>query len=127
MTSARWKHFLAPEILEIQATNRSFTRNGNRSRDAAPQGAYPCAGEDEWIVIAIENDAEWQALRSLLGDPEWARAKQLDTAKGRLEAHDMIDEHLANWTRDQAPTDAWRGSPVWESRQSSRNLLEDPQ
>ena len=124
-------HFLAPEILEVQATNRSFTRNGNRSRDAAPQGAYPCAGEDEWIAIAVESDAEWQALRSLLGNPEWARAKELDTVNGRLKAHDMIDEHLANWTRDQAPVAAMArltgaGIPAGHV-QRSRNLLEDPQ
>ena len=42
--------------------------------------AYPCAGEDEWIAIAIENDAEWQALRSLLGDP--ARATRGSLARG---------------------------------------------
>ncbi len=124
-------HFLAPEILEIQATNRSFTRNGNRSRDAAPQGAYPCAGEDEWIAIAIEGDAEWCALRSLLGDPEWARAKKLDTADGRLGAHDEIDEHLANWTQDQAPNDALArltdaGIPAGHVQRSS-DLLKDPQ
>ena len=124
-------HFLAPEILELQVTNRRFTRNGNRSRDAAPQGAYPCAGEDEWIAIAIESDAEWVALRSLLGDPEWARAKKLDTAEGRLEAHDLIDEHLANWTRDQAPRDAMAqltdaGIPAGHVQRSS-DLLKDPQ
>ena len=124
-------HFLAPEILELQATDRRFTRNGNRSRDAAPQGAYPCAGEDEWIAIAIESDAEWVALRSLLGDPEWARAKKLDTAEGRLEAHDLIDEHLANWTRDQAPRDAMAqltdaGIPAGHVQRSS-DLLKDPQ
>ena len=124
-------HFLAPEILEAQATDRRFTRNGNRSRDAAPQGAYPCAGEDQWIAIAIENDAEWGALRSLLGDPEWARAKKLETAHGRLRAHDLIDEHLANWTRDQAPLEAMArlagaGVPAGHVQRSS-DLLEDTQ
>ena len=124
-------HFLAPEILEIQVTNRRFTRSGNRSRDAAPQGAYACAGEDQWIAIAIESDAEWLALRSLLGDPAWARAKDLDTVAGRLEAHDLIDEHLANWTRDQAPQDAMAqltgaGIPAGHVQRSS-DLLKDPQ
>ena len=124
-------HFLAPEILEIQATDRRFTRNGNRSRDAAPQGVYPCAGEDEWIAIAIESDAEWGALRSLLGDPEWAHANKLDTTDGRLEAHDLIDEHLAKWTRDQAPKGAMAqligaGIPAGHVQRSS-DLLKDPQ
>ena len=124
-------HFLAPEILEVQVTDRRFTRNGNRSRDAAPQGAYACAGEDEWIAIAIENDAEWVALRSLLGDPEWARARRFDSVDGRLEAHDLIDEHLANWTQVQAPKDVLAqlvgaGIPAGHVQRSS-DLLKDPQ
>ena len=124
-------HFLAPEILEIQTTGRSFTRNGNRSRDAAPQGAYPCAGEDEWIAIAIENDVQWAALKRLLGDPEWAGAETLDTANGRLGAHDLIDEHLANWTSSQEPREAMLqltavGIPAGHVQRSS-DLLKDPQ
>lgn len=128
-------HLLAPEVLEIQTTDRRFTRNGNRSRDAAPQGAYPCAresaGKDQWIAIAIENDAQWGALRTLLGDPEWARAEVLDTADGRLQAHDLIDEHLADWTQAQAPEDAiaqltGAGIPAGHVQRSS-DLLEDPQ
>ncbi|MGE4607698.1 MAG: CoA transferase, partial [Myxococcota bacterium] len=39
--------FLAPEILEVEAGGEAPTRLGNRARDAAPQGAYPCAGEDQ--------------------------------------------------------------------------------
>ena len=124
-------HFLAPEILEIQVTDRRVTRNGNRSRDAAPQGAYPCAGNDEWTAIAVENDVEWRALRNLLGDPEWARAKKLETAQGRIEAHDLIDEHLANWTQGQVPSDAMdqligAGIPAGHVQRSS-DLLKDPQ
>ncbi|MYF10048.1 MAG: CoA transferase [Gammaproteobacteria bacterium] len=124
-------HFLAPEILEVQATNRSFTRSGNRSRDAATQGAYPCLGEDEWIAIAVENDAQWRALRGVLGDPEWARSEKYNTAAGRIEAHDLIDENLADWTRKHTPTNAMAqltgaGIPAGHVQRSS-DLLEDPQ
>lgn len=124
-------HFLAPELLEIQATDRRFTRNGNRSRDAAPQGAYPCAGDDEWIAIAIENDGQWRALQHLLGDPQWARSANYATANGRIESQDSIDEHLAAWTKDRAPEDAMAqltgaGIPAGHVQRSS-DLLKDPQ
>ena len=39
--------FLAPEILEYQVSGRIATRRGNRGDDAVPQGAYPCAGEQQ--------------------------------------------------------------------------------
>lgn len=60
-------HFLAPELLARQTTHAVVTRNGNRSRDAAPQGVYPCAGDDEWCAIAVETEEQWQALRRVLG------------------------------------------------------------
>ena len=124
-------HFLAPEILEIQATGRRFTRNGNRARDAAPQGAYPCSGDDQWIAIAVENDAQWRALRGVLGDPDWARSAKYDIAAGRIAAHDLIDERLSAWTREQAPLEAMAqltgaGVPAGHVQRSS-DLLSDPQ
>lgn len=123
--------FLAPEILEVEAGARAPTRMGNRARDAAPQGAYPCAGEDRWCAIAVETDAQWRALRTALGDPEWARASALDTTAGRLARHDAIDEHLSEWTRpqdlrkvQQALVDA--GVPAGVVQRSS-DLLADAQ
>jgi benzylsuccinate CoA-transferase BbsF subunit len=99
-------HFLAPEILARQATGEHFTRMGNRAKSAAPQGVYPCGGNDEWCAIAVEDDAQWRALRAALGDPEWARASELDTLPGRLAAHAALDAGLAAWTRAREPRDA---------------------
>ena len=96
-------HFLAPELIARQATGERFERRGNRAADAAPQGVYPCAGEDEWCAIAVENDAQWRSLCRVLGDPDWARGSALDDVAGRLAHHDAIDARLAEWTRAQAP------------------------
>ena len=124
-------HFLAPEILSRQATGETYQRQGNRARDAAPQGVYPCVGEDEWLAIAVEDDAQWQALRRVLGDPEWARDPGLDSVRGRLDAHDAIDAGLADWTRTRTPRDAMHsllaaGVPAGHV-QRSRDLQQDPQ
>ncbi|MFK7896368.1 MAG: CaiB/BaiF CoA transferase family protein [Myxococcota bacterium] len=124
-------HFLAPEIIARQTTDAVFTRNGNRARDAAPQGVYPCAGQDEWFAIAVENDAQWQSLKQVLGDPAWARNPALDSVSGRLEAHDAIDAALADWTRDRKPREIMQqlGSAGVPSGhvQRSHDLLDDPQ
>jgi crotonobetainyl-CoA:carnitine CoA-transferase CaiB-like acyl-CoA transferase len=124
-------HFLAPELIARQTTDQTFTRNGNRSRDAAPQGVYPTAGEDQWLAIAVENDAQWRALRRLLGEPEWAMDAALDTTPGRLAHHDAIDEALAAWTAKQSGQTVmgWlldAGVPAGRVQRSS-DLLEDPQ
>lgn len=124
-------HLLAPELLARQATELGFTRQGNRCPHAAPQGAYPCAGEDEWCTIAVEDDAQWRALRAALGEPAWARAAGLETVAGRLAAHDAIDAQLAAWTRTRAPREIMHtllaaGVPAGHV-QRSRDLQDDPQ
>ncbi len=39
---------------------------GNVSARYVPHGAFRCAGEDEWISIAVRDDEEWQALCALV-------------------------------------------------------------
>ncbi len=124
-------HFLAPEILARQATGERFTRAGNRSPEAAPQGIYPCAGEEQWCAIAVESDSQWESLCAVLGDPEWSRVPALATAQGRIAAHDELDERLSEWTRDQdseAITSLLLAAGVPAAPvQRSSDLLADPQ
>ena len=78
---------------------------GNSSDHGAPWGVYPCAGEDEWCVINVRNDAEWQALRTALGSPDWMHAPEYDTVEGRRQASAQIDADLAAWSSEHAPVD----------------------
>ena len=81
----------------------SVRPRGNRSELGAPWGAYRCAGEDEWVAICVRSDAEWEALRGAIGDPDWARDPALGSEAGRRERHDAIDEALEAWTRERDP------------------------
>ena len=124
-------HFQGPEILDFQSSGFMATREGNRARDAAPQGCYPCAGEDQWCVIAVDTDEQWLALRKELGEPEWARNPALDSTAGRRAAHEAIDEQLAVWTRSQDRYAVMErlqaaGVPAGVMQRSS-DLLADPQ
>ena len=70
--------FLAPEVLEQQILGSTVSRNGNRDRHLAPQGAYPCAGDDEWCAVSVVDDGCWAALapcarRPRMGDGTRAR------------------------------------------------------
>jgi len=123
--------FLAPEIVEVQTHGYVATRLGNRSRYAAPEGIYPSSGKDQWIAISIETDAQWQALRRALGDPEWARAAGLETRAGRQAQHDAIDSGIAEWTRSRDRYAAMEallaaGVPAGAVQRSS-DLARDPQ
>ena len=78
----------------------SVRPEGNTSQRGAPWGVYPCASpeEERWCVITVRDDEDWRGLRRALGDPEWARRPELDTADGRQAARAELDEHLAAWT-----------------------------
>jgi crotonobetainyl-CoA:carnitine CoA-transferase CaiB-like acyl-CoA transferase len=54
-------------------------------------------------VINVRSDMEWQRLRKAIGDPEWATDPALDTAEGRIERREAIDEGLAAWTSEREP------------------------
>jgi crotonobetainyl-CoA:carnitine CoA-transferase CaiB-like acyl-CoA transferase len=76
----------------------SVVPRGNRSDRGAPWGAYPCAGHQQWCVIAIRDDGDWQRLVAAIGHPAWAADPALASAPARFAAHDAIDAQLGAWT-----------------------------
>ncbi len=123
--------YLAPQLIDFNLSAHAVTRNGNRAETAAPHGAYPCAGEDQWCAIAVENDGQWKALRRVIGDPDWARDDKFRTTEGRLAHEEQIDKRLSEWTRERSPHDVMKvlqaaGVPAGAAHRSS-DLLQDPQ
>lgn len=72
---------------------------GNHDLEMAPQGVYPCRGEDHWVALSVQDDDAWQRLCSLLGWERFAADTGLRTAAGRRRRHDELDAALAAWTR----------------------------
>src|SRR5262249_23691394 len=66
-------------------------RLGNRSERFAPQGVYPCAGNDNWCALCVETDEQWRALAKVIGREQWADEPRLATAAARKQHHDEID------------------------------------
>ncbi len=89
---------LGEAMMDYALNGRVEAPIGNRHAQFAPQGVYPCRGEDAWIAVSVEDDAQWPRLREAMGEPEWARDERLATAAGRMAAHDEIDAALAAWT-----------------------------
>ena len=76
---------------------------GNASDRGAPWGCYPCEGDDEWCVINVRSDAEWQQLKKGLGDPDWTASSAFDAVEGRRAGHEQIDKALSEWTQQRSP------------------------
>ena len=118
-------------ILEFGAYGARLIRDGNRGPVGAPQNLYRCAGVDRWLALSIGDEAQWTALRDLLGDPDWARDPRCATHAGRRAARDVIDAALAEWCADRdvdalAETLVARGIPAAPVVPAAR-LADNPQ
>jgi benzylsuccinate CoA-transferase BbsF subunit len=61
---------------------------------AAPHNMYRCAGEDSWVAIACESDAQWLQLIAALRIDS-LRDRKFATLTGRLANQEALDELLA--------------------------------
>lgn len=86
-------------ILDWSANGRVWSRYGNRSpyKPAAPHGVYPCAGENRWLAIACFTEAEWQALATVAGHPEWTEDPRFSNLAARLAHQDALDTLVGVW------------------------------
>ncbi len=89
---------LALPLLEYSANGCIRGKQGNRSPDAAPHGVYSCRGENRWCAIAVLTERQWDALKRVMGNPEWARHTRYDSLTGRKENEDELDARISRWT-----------------------------
>ena len=87
----------AEQVIEYTAYGKILEREGNRAPEAAPQGLYACEGVERWLAVSVCTDAQWEALKDVLGRPSWAEAPELASHLGRREQQDLLDEELGNW------------------------------
>jgi benzylsuccinate CoA-transferase BbsF subunit len=124
-------HFLAPAVLDYTVNARAPVRAGNRHPQIAPHGVYPAAGDDRWVAIVTETDAQWRALCDAIGRPELASDERFATVDARLAHQDEIDAIISAWTAQREPreTEALlqaRGVPC-SAVQRGADLVADPQ
>ncbi|MBI4336930.1 MAG: CoA transferase [Chloroflexi bacterium] len=90
--------FLPHGILEHTLNHRQAPKTGNRDRVWAPQGCYPCKGDDAWVAIAVTNDQEWQGLCRAMGSPAWAKDERFADPVRRWENQEELDRLIGQWT-----------------------------
>jgi crotonobetainyl-CoA:carnitine CoA-transferase CaiB-like acyl-CoA transferase len=88
---------MAEPLLETQLEGPPKPR-GNRSDRHVPHGVYRCAGDDDWISLAVTDDAQWQKLCAIV--PALSPLAGLGS-RGRVERAAAIDEALSTWLRPQ--------------------------
>jgi benzylsuccinate CoA-transferase BbsF subunit len=124
-------HFLTPAYLDYSVNGRAMTPMGNRDLNFAPHGVYPCAGEDRWIAVVCENDAQWQALCQVMQLPELECDPRFKSPSARLAHAEELDPIVARWT---ATLDQYQSETLLQAAgvpasavQNSAELSQDPQ
>ncbi len=88
---------LGDQFLAAAADGREILADGNR-HPSAVQGLYPCAGDDQWIAISVQDDAQWAGLRAALGEPGWADDPRFASSLDRRRNQDELDARLGEAT-----------------------------
>jgi crotonobetainyl-CoA:carnitine CoA-transferase CaiB-like acyl-CoA transferase len=90
--------YLAPILLDYEVNGRVASRNANRDPYASPHGAYPCKGDDNWCVLSVHSESEWQALCRVMNNPEWAADAKFSSHESRKTNEDELDRRISEWT-----------------------------
>jgi crotonobetainyl-CoA:carnitine CoA-transferase CaiB-like acyl-CoA transferase len=92
-------------VLAGIVNQKETTRTGSRSEAFAPQGCYPCAGQDQWCAISVETDDQWRALAKAMDLPTRFCAAEYESLIARQRDHDAIDAVISQWTAVRSPKD----------------------
>ena len=123
---------LGPLILDYTVNGRIAGRIGNHDPYMCPHNAYPCQGDDRWVVIAVRTDEEWQALVKAIGEPEWSQDPKFTTFVARKQNEDELDSLIGEWTKNYSPEQVMdkmqaAGVPAGAMLTSGEGIVNDPQ
>jgi crotonobetainyl-CoA:carnitine CoA-transferase CaiB-like acyl-CoA transferase len=96
---------IGDQMMDFAMNRRSPKRHGNTHAVMAPHNVYRCAGQDEWVSIAVGSEAEWAGLVRAMGDPAWAKEAVFATAEGRKADEARLDVMIGEWTADKSYID----------------------
>lgn len=103
-------NFAGPSLFDLFVNGRAAKATGNKLPydECAPHGVYQCApidaveiADQRWVAIACMTDAHWTALKTLMGNPEWADDPAYATSADRYASSTELDQHLGAWVAQQ--------------------------
>ena len=98
--------FIGEGLLAGAFNGQRALRIGNRHPSMAPHGCYPCQGQDQWVTIAVRDDADWQSFCAAVNAPELAADPRFAAAPQRLNRQDELDAIVSQWTRQRTSYEA---------------------
>ena len=100
--------FQPQKLIDYAMNGKESERIGNRHPSMAPHGVYKCAGDDEWVSIAVGSEEEWRRFCSAVGMEQMARDPRFATVSARKGNEDALDEAVEGWTRNRSKAEVMR-------------------
>jgi crotonobetainyl-CoA:carnitine CoA-transferase CaiB-like acyl-CoA transferase len=122
--------FVGEGLLDFAFNGRRTRRWGNRHSYMSPHGCYPCAGDDEWVALAVRDGTEWAGFCQVIGQAELAGDSRFADPISRNQYQDDLDAIIGQWTSVRTQNGVMRelqsrgipAGPVLNAKQ----LLADP-
>ena len=89
-------------ILCQSVNGHAPARQGNRASDYFVHQVFPCKGHDQWLLIQIKTEAEWEALTNII--PVLRSFSCLEHMERRAKVIE-IEESIEDWTRTRRARD----------------------
>jgi benzylsuccinate CoA-transferase BbsF subunit len=93
---------MMPGSILRASAGEEVPRDGDKTHDMAPHGFYRCLGDDAWVAIAVEVDADWERFRSLL-DAAGVDVPDWPTVALRKANETALDAAVTAWTSTRSP------------------------
>ncbi len=98
---------LLPEALMDYSMNGTQPeRMGNRDPHMAPHGVFRSKGDDRWVSLSIRDEAEWQRLCEVMGQPELSSDARFASLAARKENEAALEETVTAWTQERTADEA---------------------
>lgn len=98
---------LLPEALMDYSMNGTQPeRMGNRDPHMAPHGVFRSKGDDRWVSLSVRDEAEWQRLCEVMGQPELSSDTRFASLVARKENEAALEEIVTAWTRERTADEA---------------------
>ena len=88
-------------LISYQVTGEIPQRKGNVRPGHTPSGAFPCAGDDAWVVLEVRSDDEWATLAEAIGETRALEPRFAEQA-GREQHREELWALLAAWTGERS-------------------------
>jgi crotonobetainyl-CoA:carnitine CoA-transferase CaiB-like acyl-CoA transferase len=97
-------HFLGRALADAARGAQDPDRLGNSDAEFAPHDVFRCAGDDQWVAIAVRDARDWLALADEMGIARAEAGRWIDR-DARRNAEAEIGRRIGAWTADQAAAD----------------------